>query len=45
MLDRKALQDKYKDSRRWRQATKSYGFYVYPHSYYRELVEAVLKNK
>lgn len=43
--DLKALENKYRASRRWIQATKRYGFYVYPHSYYTELVEAVLKSK
>ena len=37
------LEKKYIDNRKRVQATKDYGFYVYPHSYYKELVDIVLK--
>tara|TARA_Y100001970_G_scaffold267216_1_gene356857 strand:+ start:239 stop:397 length:159 start_codon:yes stop_codon:yes gene_type:complete len=39
------LEKKYASARRWRQVTESYGFWVYPHSYYSELVDIVLQNK
>lgn len=38
------LQAKYKASRKWIQVTESYGFYTYPHSYYKELVDEILKS-
>ncbi len=37
------LQKKYISNRKWLQATENYGFYVYPHNYYKELVDIVLK--
>jgi len=40
--DLKALKDKYKAERKWVQGTKDYGWYVYPHNYYKELIETVL---
>ncbi len=39
------LKKVYKNNRKWVQSTKSYGFYTYPHSYYKELVDIVLKYK
>ena len=39
-----ALKEKYSASRVWTQATENYGFYTYPHSYYDELVEIVLRS-
>lgn len=38
------LQTKYRANRKWIQVTESYGFYTYPHSYYMELVDAILKR-
>ena len=37
------LKKMYANNRKWVQATKNYGFYSYPHSYYKELVDIVLK--
>ena len=37
------LKKKYISNRKWVQATKKYGFYSYPHNYYKELVDIVLK--
>ena len=37
------LKKKYSSTRRWVQATKNYGFYSYPHSYYKELIDIVLR--
>ncbi len=37
------LKKKYEKNRKWVQATKSYGFYSYPHSYYKELIDIVLR--
>ena len=39
------LKKMYENNRKWVQATKNYGFYSYPHSYYKELVDIVLKYK
>ena len=39
------LKKMYANNRKWVQATKNYGFYSYPHSYYKELVDIVLKYK
>lgn len=37
------LEKKYINNRKWVQATENYGFYSYPYSYYKELVDIVLK--
>lgn len=42
--DQIALRQKYETSRVWFQATSGYGWYVYPRSYYKELVDLVLKH-
>ena len=37
------LVKRYTAQRTWRQATDSYGFWVYPHDYYSELIDIVLR--
>ena len=37
------LKKKYSNNRKWVQATENHGFYSYPHSYYKELVDIVLR--
>ena len=39
------LKNKYSSNRKWVQATENHGFYSYPHSYYKELVDIVLRYR
>ena len=40
----RALKAKYKSKRSWHQATKSHGFWVYPHAYYDEMIDLILRG-
>ena len=42
--EKNALKQRYVNQRKWRQATKSFGFWVYPKPYYDELIAIVLKH-
>ena len=38
------LIEKYTPQRTWRKSTNNYGFWVYPHNYYMELVDLVINK-
>ena len=42
--EKKILVERYTNQRKWQKITDSYGFWVYPHDYYMDLVDLVLKH-